>query len=674
MAKKKKSHLVDAQDRKRLVIVSVFIFFCFCLIIIQFYRLQIIQGEKWNRIASSQHKQVVTEYFMRGTFYSNTTVKKDHPEKSLPFVVEVPKFHLYIDPESIPLQHKKAVVKKFFEFVDISIDQKEKIFSDFYKKSRSRKIFTWLDRNEKNKITAWWLAFAKKEKIARNAIFFIQDYKRSYPFGSLLGQVLHTVQEEKDFYTFQSLPTGGLELYFNDFLKGKLGKRMITRSPRRNIDTGIVIEEPENGADIYLTINHYLQTITEEELAKGVKKVNGRGGWAVMMDPYSGEILAFAQNPCFDVRKYSEYYNQKDMLEHTKLKAIVDAYEPGSIMKPITLAVCLRANEELTKVGRRPLFFPEDKMDTSNGYFPGRSKPIRDGRLHNFLNMNMAVQKSSNVYMARLVERLVYTLGEKWYRNALTELFNFGKPTDIELPGETWGIVPRFGKMHQNNTPEWSAATPFSLAIGYNIMVNSLQMIRAYSIIANGGYEVNPTLLRRIIKKDKDKEIVLKDNTVNFDFSKRNRILSKKSCDLLIDAMKYTTKLGGTSPLGDVMGFSECGKSGTAEKIIDGKYSKDTHISSFIGIVPASKPRFVLMVVVDEPEKKFVPGLGKLQQGGVCAAPIFKEISTRALQYLGVAPDDPFGYSFGDPRRNIEKSDWIREIKALKERYTSWNE
>ncbi|KKK61995.1 hypothetical protein LCGC14_3008770, partial [marine sediment metagenome] len=138
-------------------------------------------------------------------------------------------------------------------------------------------------------------------------------------------------------------------------------------------------------------------------------------------------------------------------------------------------------------------------------------------------------------------------------------------------------------------------------------------------------------------------------------------------------SMKFITKPGGTSRLADVYGYTDAGKSGTAEKIVNGRYSKDKNISSFIGFVPVENPKFVLMVVVDEPEKKYVPGLGPAQIGGICAGPIFKEIATRSLNYLGVAPDDPFGYPYPDPRSDPTNADWSLEVKYLAELYNHWN-
>ncbi len=666
----KKKH-IDFSDRFRVVALSFFNFFLFCLLIVQFYKLQIIEGEKWTKEGQIQHHHVVIEPFMRGRFFSNTSIKKGHLEIDQPLVMDVPKFHVYIDPDNIPKKDKDPIQKKIFSLVYLPKEKKEKVSNDFDRRCRSRKIISWLDKDLADELRAWWMNYAMENKIPKNAMFFIKDYKRSYPFKSLLGQVLHTVREEKESTEDQNYPTGGLELYFNELLKGKSGSKLMMHSPRHPLDAGKVLSYPENGADVYLTINHYLQAIAEEELEKGVKELKAKGAWAIMMDPYTGEILALAQYPFFDITNYSKYFNDLEKIEHTRVKAVMDAFEPASIFKPITLAICYKANEEREKTGLQPIFTRDEKVATDKGYFPGRPFPLKDGRKHNFLNMDLAIQKSSNIYVSKMVNRVINEFGVDWYKKQLHEVFGFGKKTNIELPSETLGSVPTPGKKHPNGKLEWSLATPYSLAIGHNILVNSMQMVRAFGIIANRGMEVNPTLIKKIVKRaydGSDKIIYEKKN------DNKKRMLSKKSCDELIHAMKFTTKLGGTARLGDIMGYTEAGKSGTSEKIIDGKYSRDHYLSSFVGFAPANNPRFVLMIVIDDPVKDYIPGYGKTYHGGVSAAPIFREIGRRSLQYLGVAPDDPFGYPYGDARRNPKKADWADEVQDIINLYKKWNQ
>ncbi len=657
---------ISSQERLRLLYLAVFLSFLFCLLVVRFYQIQIVQGEKWRQIALSQHQHILTEPFMRGSFFSNTAVKPGHPEESQPFVLDVLKYHLFVDPASI----REEVRPQLALELEARLGG-EKVFPELQKKSRSRRIAQWLDQEEKKKIEEWWGRFCLEYRLPRNAIFFLPDYKRSYPFGSMLGSVLHTIQWEKDPKTHQGVPTGGLELMYDSFLKGKPGKRLMVRSPRRPLDMGKVLEAPENGADIYLTINHYIQAITESELVKGVQAVGGRGGWAVMMDPSTGEILALAQTPNFDPIHYADYFNDPNLLEFTKVKAVTECFEPGSILKPLNAALCLKANEELAKKNRPPLFLPDEKIPTSNGWFPGRPFPLKDGRVHRYLNMDLALQKSSNIYMASIIGRLVDTMGDLWYRQALADIFGLGKKTNVELPAENPGLLPTPGKLHPNGKLEWSLPTPYSLAIGYNVLVNSIQIVRAYGILCNGGYAIQPHIVQKIIKTlpDGRKEQLL-DHT---HLQKGERLLSREVVDTVIRGLKYTTKEGGSSKRADIYGYTEGGKSGTAEKIVDGAYSKTHNISSFVGFAPATHPRFVLLVSVDDPEAKWIPGIGKQQLGGASAGPIFREIALKALQYLGVAPDDPYGYPKGDPRRDPEKADWAREVEQLKRTYEEWN-
>ena len=638
----------------------------FSSLVIRFYKIQIIEKDKWTQQALAQHQYVETIPFMRGSFYSNTSIKEGHPEGEQPFVIDVPKFHLFIDPDSIPARFKKEIADALGQFLAYSPEKRQKIRSEFDKKSRSRKIAVWLDRDKRLQIENWWKTFASSRKIARNAIFFTSEFKRSYPFGQLLGSVLHTIQEEKHPKTKQGLPTGGLEMLFNSYLEGKPGKKLIVRSPKRPLDSSKILQSAENGADIYLTINHYLQAIVETELKKGVEISGAKGGWAVMMDPFSGEILALAQTPCLDPTCYTKFYNDPNLLDATRVKAVTDCYEPGSIFKPITAAICMKANEELQRAGRPPIFSPEEKIPTTNGWFLGRSTPIKDGRVHPFLNLDMALQKSSNIYVARIAQRLIDAMGESWYRNALEEIFGFGQKTNIELPAENPGLLPTPGKLHPNGKLEWSLPTPYSLAMGHNILINGVQMVRAYAILVNGGKAVQPHLVRKIVK---NQEIIA-------DFSSyraSSQVLSPSICKAILRGMKFATKEGGTCKRADIPGYTEAGKSGTAEKVIDGKYAKDHNISSFLGFAPANHPRFVLLVSIDDPERKLIPGVGRQQFGGVCATPVFRDIALQALQYLGVAPDDPYGYPVGDPRRDPEKADWALETQALKELYETWN-
>jgi len=666
---------VKRRDRKRLVYLSLGIFTLFSLLLFQFFRIQIIEGDAWTKKAERQHFFYVTEPFQRGRFFSNAGVRRVHPDQEQALVIDINKYHLYVDPMSLPFTCHQDVHQQLCHYLLADEFKRAFIYEQLKKKSRSRKLAMWLDREKRDAINAWWLPYAKAHKIPRNALYFVGDYQRSYPFGKMLGQVLHTIQSQKDEQTKQAVPTGGLEYFFNRYLQGKQGKRRLMRTPRHAFETGDVIEDPENGADIYLTINPCLQAICEEEIERGVRRVKAKAGWAVMMEPRTGEILALAQYPFFFPPDYQAYFNDKQLIDYTRVKAVTDANEPASVFKAFTLATALLANEELISRGEDALFDPDEKIATSNGVFSGRSRPIRDTRVHQFLNMNMALQKSSNIYMARLMERVVKRLGNEWYRSTLQNCFGFGLKTGIELPAESPGVLPRPGKMHPNGKLEWSVPTPFSLAMGHNLQTNTIQILRAFSTFANGGYLVNPTLLRKIVKRDAaGNEWLIEDHTKEAWLqATRKRVLPESLVKRVVEALKYVTKPGGGGWRADVWGYSEAGKTGTAKKIVNGTYSSQKYCSSFIGFTPVKHPSFVLIVVIDEPDTAYRQGQGHSYYGSVSCAPVFKEIARRSLEFLGVVPDDPYGYAKRDPRFNREKADWMVETERLQEMYKKWN-
>lgn len=666
------THLID---RRRATLLTLMLFAAFSVLISQFYRLQVIEHDKWQQRALKQHEGVVRLSARRGTFFSNVSIKEGHPEVPQAFAVDVPKFHLHADPAVIPAELRDPICKQIAQLFEVDPEHEGHVRQQLDLRSRNRELLRWLDRDDRDQLLEWWIPFARQHHLPRNALFFVPDYQRSYPFGKLLGSVLHTIRDHKDEVTKQGIPTGGLEAYFHEILNGQEGAQLVVHSPRKRLDLGRVLQAPQDGADVTLTINHYLQAIAEEELERGVRQAQAKGGFALLMDPYTGEILALAQVPEFWPERYRDYFNSPERISDTLCQAISYAYEPGSIMKPLMMALCLEANRELQQRGQEPLFSPEEKVATGDGSFPGRSKPLKDlGRVHQFLNLDMAIQKSSNVYMARIVERLVERLGDEWLHDALRYRLHMGEKTGIELPGESSGFVPTPGRQHANGALEWSKATPFSLAMGYNLQVNAVQMLRAWSMIANGGYCIKPTLVRRIERKRLDGSTeVLFDLTQQLQSSVPVPTLSPTSCQRILRALKFVTKRGGSGGAGDISGFTEVGKSGTSEKLVNGQYAADSHFSSFIGIVPADHPRFVVQVSIDEPRKQFLPGIGGTHYGGKCAAPVFCQICKRSLAYLGVSPDDPFGYPVGDPRRDSERADWNTEVKQLQKMYDSWN-
>ncbi len=655
--------------------LALSLFFCFSILVIVFFRIQVVDRNHWKKKAAQQHYFVIQEPAKRGTFWSNSSLKPGHPEKPQKLALDIRKYHLHIDPNALPIEQKQEIAQNLLALSGPTEQEMRRFMQQFTKKSRSRKLVSWMDEERRQKILDWWYPYAKQYKIASNAVYFVPDHLRSHPFGKLLGQVLHTVQMQKDEKTAKLLPTGGLESSCNKYISGQAGKRRLMRSPRHHLELLKPIVEPIDGADVYLTINHVLQAIAEEEIEKGVKMARAKAGWAAVMNPYNGEIYAMAEYPFFYPDQYPLYYANKDLMRHAKVKAITDANEPGSIIKPITIAIALKANEERRKAGLPPIFDPLEKIDTSNGNFPGRGrKPIKDTHFHHYLNMDLAIQKSSNIYCAVLVQRICQTLGEEWYRNELEKTFGFGKKTGIELPGESSGVLPSPNKKHPNGRPEWSTPTPYSLAFGYNLQTNSMQALRAHAVIANGGYLVTPTLIKRVVKKHSDgtSEILL-DHTSPERVASFPKVLDESITKEVKRAMRFVTKPGGAATGAEVWGYTECGKTGTTMKLTNGHYTEDGHVSSFVGYAPVANPAFVVVICLDEPYVGYIPGRGLNHRGSTCSAPIFSEIARRSLEYLGVPQDDPGGYPKKDPRHDPLRADALVEAQKLKALYEQWN-
>lgn len=647
--------------------------FLFCLLIAQFFRLQVLEHERWKRRAEAQHYFIVKEPFRRGTFYANTSVQPLHEGRPIAFAIDVPLYHLYADPKSIPVSVRQEVGENIIRLLTPPLKESMKMGAELRRKSRSRRLVSWISEQQKNLFTTWWRPYAKKHRIVSNALFFVSDFKRFHPMGRLLGQVLHTIQERRNEVTGKACPTGGLEMALDKVLEGSVGYRRLMRSPHNSLETGEVLKEPSHGADVELTINHCIQAIVEEELERGVKQHKAKGGIAVMVNPRTGEILALAQYPFFFPDKYQDYFNNLKLAEHAKIKPITDTNEPGSPMKALTASLALKANRVLKQQGKPPVFSLLEKIPTSLGNFPGRSKPLTDVHSHKFLNFYMAVQKSSNIYMATLAGRVVKALGEEWYREQLEQCFGLGKKTGVELIGESQGVLPRPGKVTPGGHLEWSRGTPYTLAIGYNVQVTSLQFARAMCVIASGGILPELTLVRKIFRTTDSGRQVLLDNTSQERVRKFPRVFEEEDIAEVVRALKYVTKTGGTAAKADINGYTEAGKTGTSMKLVNGQYTDKAHFSSFVGFAPAKNPAFVLFVGLDEPWVGYIPGMGLNHRGGTCATPIFREIGRRTLEFLGVPMDDPYGFPSQDPRGDPSKADWHAETEAARILLQQWD-
>jgi cell division protein FtsI/penicillin-binding protein 2 len=433
---------------------------------------------------------------------------------------------------------------------------------------------------------------ADPERAARLArrklagVGFYPEERRSYPQGSLAAQVL-------GFAGVDNHGLAGLELELDKPLAGRAGHQTIVKDPfGRVID--VVSSTPEHpGRDVFLTLDHTLQANVEERLRQAVRQWRAKGATAIVLEPRSGDILAMASAPTFDANDFPE---AAPPLQRNR--AVEGTYEPGSTFKAVTVAAAL--SEKRVRVNTRFTLAPSIRV---------ADRTIHDAEPRGVETMTVAqiLAKSSNVGAITLAELLGKEQLSRWIAR-----FGFGRKTGIEFPAESAGIVL---------PPErWSGSTIGNVPIGHGIAVTPIQMAAAYAAIANRGVLVRPHFVERIEGRPPRKP-------------HRRRVLAATVAAKLTKMLRGAV-LEGTGQLARIPGYDVAGKTGTAAKPDpEGGYSSDKYVASFVGFVPASAPRLVILVAVDEPRGDYF--------GGVVAAPVFQQIATFALQYLEVPPERP---------------------------------
>ncbi|GAB4387585.1 MAG: penicillin-binding protein 2 [Thermodesulfovibrionales bacterium] len=455
------------------------------------------------------------------------------------------------------------------------------------RKLSSDKGFVWVERK---------LSPQKAERLRSlkvKGLGFVPELKRVYPKGPMAAHVVGSVGIDNQ-------PLEGLELAYNKHLKGKPASVLFEKDAGgRPLSDG---EDYETGGNsLVLTIDEGLQFIVEKALDNAVTRWEAPAATAIMMNPFTGEILALANRPAYDPNDPSS-----STAADRRNRAITDLYEPGSTFKLVMAAGAIE--EKVVK--------PGDTFDASKGYIVVGRRAIWDVHNHGVLTFKEVIQASSNVGAIMVGERLGK---EKLYEYA--KRFGFGEKTGIDLPGESSGTLKPL--------KQWSGTTLAAMSIGYEVAVTPLQVLRAYSAVANGGYLVEPYVVSRIISPE--------GQTI---WSHRSdlmvRAISERTAETLKDMLVSVTEKGGTASEASIDGNSVAGKTGTA-KLIDresGGYSKKKYMSSFVGFVPADDPRVAVIVVVREPKGRYY--------GGLVAAPVFREIADRTMAYLGVPREDSF--------------------------------
>lgn len=434
------------------------------------------------------------------------------------------------------------------------------------------------------------------DKMRIRGIFFRDSYRRYYPKDRLLANVI-------GFTDVDGNGVCGIEKMQEARLRGTAAKAVYEHDRRGSPITFAegTIARPQDGASIHLTIDEAIQQIVETELAKMMEAHQPKAGYAVMANPRTGAILAMAQSPTFNPND-----RRKMDLSSWQNHAVVDGFEPGSIMKCVPITGALDAG--VVTLDR--VFFCE------NGLWMFHGRTLRDsGHRYGNLPVWQIVQKSSNIGTAKIAVEM----GEKRLYDTLAA-FGFGKPTGIGLDDEASGIFRPLAR--------WDALSISRFPIGQGILVTPLQMIQAYCALANRGEMPQLTVIDRIEEPGTGVVEATPPRS-------KGRVASEEAVHQIIQAMKLVTQEGGTAPKAAVEGYEVAGKTGTSQKWLpeEKQYSSSKYIASFIGFVPADDPAFVLIVVADEPTKGYY--------GGTVAAPVFSRIAERTLRYLSVAPAKP---------------------------------
>jgi cell division protein FtsI (penicillin-binding protein 3)/stage V sporulation protein D (sporulation-specific penicillin-binding protein) len=384
----------------------------------------------------------------------------------------------------------------------------------------------------------------------------------------------------------------GLEVQYDRKLSGRPGSRTIVRDGRGKAIDVIKSLPEQKGADLWTTIDHTIQANAEAVLRKTVAQWGAKAATAIVLDPRSGEILAMAQAPGFDANKAPETWQSLQ-----RNRAVTDTYEPGSTFKLITVTGVL--SEGLVK--------PETKF-TLAPTIQVADRVIHDAEQRGTETLSVAqiLKYSSNVGAITLAQKLGESGLDRWIKR-----FGFGNPTGIDFPGESGGLVLPLD--------QWSGSTIGNVPIGQGIAVTPMQMASVYAAVANDGVLVQPHLVRKV------------GGRAPFKPTKRRIMapdVNKEIKEMLTDVV-----VAGTGTEAAIPGYTVAGKTGTAQKPDGhGGYSGSRFVASFVGMVPATNPRLVVLVMVDEPDVIW---------GGVVAAPAFAQIAKFDLQYLEVPPDAP---------------------------------
>jgi cell division protein FtsI (penicillin-binding protein 3) len=421
---------------------------------------------------------------------------------------------------------------------------------------------------------------AKVVQLNLPGVFLQREYRRYYPAAEVTAHVVGVTGADDN-------GQEGIELAYQDWLSGKAGSRRVIKDRLGRVVEDIEsIRVPQPGRELALSIDQRIQYLAYRELKNAISINDAKAGSLVVLDVTTGEVLALVNWPTYNP-------NNRDTLKaaRSRNRAVVDLFEPGSTLKPFTVAAALESG----------LVSPGSMIDTGGGRYKIGNRTIHDAHPEGILTVAQVIQKSSNVGSAKMA--LAMAPQKLW--TILSDV-GFGNQTKVGFPGEATGRLRAY--------QSWKPIEQATMSYGHGISVSLLQLARAYSVFATNG-ELKPLTLVRRDQPVQGKEVI-----------------SPRTAAAVRRMLEMVTQPGGTATRAQVAGFRVAGKTGTAHKLTGATYASDRYVSSFVGFAPASNPRLVIAVMLDEPG-------GKSYYGGEVAAPVFSTVMAGALRVLGIEPD-----------------------------------
>ncbi|HSS47246.1 MAG TPA: penicillin-binding protein 2 [Burkholderiales bacterium] len=440
----------------------------------------------------------------------------------------------------------------------------------------SNKEFVYLKRQISPELAA------RVVQLGIPGVFLQREYHRYYPAGEVMAHLL-------GFTGMDDNGQEGLELAYQDWLAGKPGSRRVIKDRLGRIVEDVEsISAPQEGRTLTLSIDSKIQYLAYRELKQAVEANHAKAGGIVVLDAKSGEVLALANVP-----SYNPNNRIRLNLQRTRNRAITDLFEPGSTLKPFTIAAALESGQ----------YTPESMIEIAPGQFSVGNATIHDTHREAVLTVAQIIQKSSNIGAAKIALSLSsHTLWNLFSR------VGFGVVPHSGFPGEVSGKLRPY--------KSWRPIEQATMSYGHGISVSLLQLARAYTVFAADG-ELKSLSLAKLDAPQSG-----------------GQVISPATARAVRDMLEMVVEPGGTAPRAQIVGYRVAGKTGTAHKLENGSYTTDRYVSSFVGMAPASDPRLIVAVMLDE------PSAGQYY-GGRVAAPVFSQVMAGSLRMLGVAPDAP---------------------------------